>query len=793
MLQNPVATTHRGPAANPRTANPLVRGFALCLCLAALALPEFGAAQTIFQGTIQANLSADPSVAPPPVAISGTGTPTASCSNCVNIAPPWAITAPGAGYDLSINAPSATFDLTSYYTLLDGLVHNGYEYLGGAADWLTLSTTQATAESASGGTLITGAPVYLDIYALPGSPGAIYVFTMVSAAGGPAATATSSTLDHASLNGYVYMTFSGSTNGPTGTEAEFSAMTLNPCSVTVSTARFAAPTTIAPVPDLIGQLQSTAITMLQAAGFNINGPSGPFAAGPPTITTESSSTVPAGYVISQSPCANSLAAGGSSIALVVSSGPAVAPTPITFTGDGSSTWNYFLYSHGYYVNTQTGQLTNSDEAFIDVFDNLPPLTLTGNPATFQCTAAGGVCSPCQTNPCAGATSNGTPVIFEIIYNDSTNPITCGSITCGCGLFGCVQQLNGSGTLTIRDLSTCTPVLGAYLGNCNFQQGTVGTAFLWAGGPASTGQLSDFPNHLVTQATLVLTYTQTEFYTGSTGLVTTVANAPIQYLNITGNVQGIDPLVSPPPATPDPYASLCYPDSIGFCGANGATSPLSGTIFGLGGPLFNNFNIDWTATLSPTPYSPAAPPVTVPNVVGMTQANASTAITAAGLVVGTVSSASSSSVPAGQVISQSPGAGSSAASGSTVNITVSSGPVMVTVPATVGKTQAAASTAITAATLVVGAVTTQSSMTVIPGVVLAESPTAGSSAPSGSAVNLTVSSGSTCADVALIHAAFGSKRGQPNYNAAADVNNDGVVNVVDLAMVTHALPNGTVCD
>ena len=51
---------------------------------------------------------------------------------------------------------------------------------------------------------------------------------------------------------------------------------------------------------------------------------------------------------------------------------------------------------------------------------------------------------------------------------------------------------------------------------------------------------------------------------------------------------------------------------------------------------------------------------------------STAITGAGLVVGTVTMASSGTVPAGDVISESPVAGTLVASGSAVNLVVSSG-------------------------------------------------------------------------------------------------------------------------
>src|SRR4029077_6551887 len=99
------------------------------------------------------------------------------------------------------------------------------------------------------------------------------------------------------------------------------------------------------------------------------------------------------------------------------------------------------------------------------------------------------------------------------------------------------------------------------------------------------------------------------------------------------------------------------------------------------------------------------------VVGLTQAAASTAITGASLIVGTVTTASSTTVPAGSVISQNPTAGTQIVVGRAVAPVVSSGPPPVAVPNVVGLTQAAASTAITGANLIVGTVTTASSTTV----------------------------------------------------------------------------------
>src|SRR5207248_3392200 len=81
-----------------------------------------------------------------------------------------------------------------------------------------------------------------------------------------------------------------------------------------------------------------------------------------------------------------------------------------------------------------------------------------------------------------------------------------------------------------------------------------------------------------------------------------------------------------------------------------------------------------------------------------------------------------------------------ASGSPVNLVVSSGPAQIAVPNVVGQTQAAAASAITGAGLTVGAVTMQSSSTVAAGSVISESPPAGTKVASGSPVNLVVSSG-----------------------------------------------------
>jgi len=137
---------------------------------------------------------------------------------------------------------------------------------------------------------------------------------------------------------------------------------------------------------------------------------------------------------------------------------------------------------------------------------------------------------------------------------------------------------------------------------------------------------------------------------------------------------------------------------------------------------------------------ATPQVTVPNVVGLTQAAAQSAITAATLTAGTVTQASSATVPAGSVISQNPAAGASVLPGSTVDLVVSVGSAPVSVPNVVGRTQAKAKSAITAKKLTVGTITQAYSATVPSGRVISQNPQAGALAAPGTAVDLVVSTG-----------------------------------------------------
>jgi beta-lactam-binding protein with PASTA domain len=128
---------------------------------------------------------------------------------------------------------------------------------------------------------------------------------------------------------------------------------------------------------------------------------------------------------------------------------------------------------------------------------------------------------------------------------------------------------------------------------------------------------------------------------------------------------------------------------------------------------------------------------VPRLVGLTQQDAEAAIANAGLDVGEVTSIENGA-PRGQVISSSPAAGKSVPMPSPVNLTVSSGPAMVTVPDVMGQDYHQARSLLTQLGFTVGHVDTDTSRHFTPNTVIGQSPAANSHAPAGTTISLTIS-------------------------------------------------------
>lgn len=128
-------------------------------------------------------------------------------------------------------------------------------------------------------------------------------------------------------------------------------------------------------------------------------------------------------------------------------------------------------------------------------------------------------------------------------------------------------------------------------------------------------------------------------------------------------------------------------------------------------------------------------IEVPDVVGQSQSNASSTLSASGLRVEVIEQ-ENSAVPRGEVISQSPRAGKNVSVGDTITITVSSG---MTVPNVVGQSQSRAEDILRSQGYYVVIQTAQSS-TAPAGEVVSQTPVGGSAAGPGGTVTITVSLG-----------------------------------------------------
>ncbi len=135
------------------------------------------------------------------------------------------------------------------------------------------------------------------------------------------------------------------------------------------------------------------------------------------------------------------------------------------------------------------------------------------------------------------------------------------------------------------------------------------------------------------------------------------------------------------------------------------------------------------------------PATVPDIRGMSAADAEAALSAEGLV-GSASEDYSDTVEAGKVISQDVDPNSEVDKGTTVSYVVSLGPETkyVTVPGLGGYTEEQARQRLTNAGLNVGTVDTAYSSTVSKGYVISQTASAGSSVEEGTSVGFTVSIG-----------------------------------------------------
>ena len=178
-------------------------------------------------------------------------------------------------------------------------------------------------------------------------------------------------------------------------------------------------------------------------------------------------------------------------------------------------------------------------------------------------------------------------------------------------------------------------------------------------------------------------------------------------------------------------------------------------------------------------------VAMPDVVGLSEADATTAIQNANLFISNTTRISSVQ-PAGTVLSQSPDAGTLIDEQTGVSLTFSLGD-LVTAPDVTGLTQTNAEAAIIAAGLTVGVVQEQPGATIPAGVVLSQTPLAGTEVTTGAAINLVVSS----SDAGGVDVIMPDLTGLTSAEAETVLQDAGLTLLFASSLITDVVPENTV--
>jgi len=487
------------------------------------------------------------------------------------------------------------------------------------------------------------------------------------------------------------------------------------------------------VPNVVGQAQAAAEATITAANLYVG-----------TVTPTCSNTVPAGSVISQNPVAGTTVNEWASVDLVLSSGPCPVTVPnIVFLLQSEAEAG--LVAAGLVVGTVTPQCDNAVPA-----GRVISQTPTGGTSVLYGSAVNLVVSsgPCpvtvpdvvgQDQVAAQGTLTAAGFVIGSVSAVCNNSVPAGNI---------ISQ-SPSGGATALYGSTVTLVVST--GNC----------------PASTavpdviGQTQAAATTAITGVGLVVgTVTEQCSDTVASGSVIS-QNPPAGVIMSSGSTVAL--VIS---SGPCPAQTVAVPDVAGLeqgqaeteingAGLAVASPPLqvcSDTV--AAGKVISQFPAAGTQV---TPGSAVLlvistgscgtggiQVVTVPSLVGQSQANARAALSAASLNLGQVSTQCSDTVPAGNVVSQYPASGTSVPEGTPVALVVSSGSCVpsgpVTVPSLVGQSESVAQQLLADNGLSAGSQLYVFSTSKNPNTVLRQMPAAGQSVARGTAVNLVISRG-----------------------------------------------------
>jgi beta-lactam-binding protein with PASTA domain len=412
------------------------------------------------------------------------------------------------------------------------------------------------------------------------------------------------------------------------------------------------------VPNLVGLTSVPAQGAIAAAGLTVG-----------TITAVNS-PAPDGQVISQSPASGSIVPLNTAVAFTLSLGPALVTVP-SVVGMVQATAQSTITGVGLTV----GAVTSANSATV---------------------AAGKVISQ---NPVAG---NSVPLSSAVALVVSTGPATTGVPAVDKMVFS-----EGLGKRTTAAFSTTAPgeVLVAFAASdgppsANSQTLTIaGAGLSWTRVRRAATRFGDSEIWTATAPSVLtnVTVSSTQSSAGVHQSLTVIAFTGVGGVgasNVGGAINGASSVSLATTAAGSvvygvgndwdravartipagqtkvhEFVDTAVGDTFWVQAANGTTGPVGSTVtLNATAPT----NDQWNAAI--VELKPGAAPVmvTVPSVVGLTQAAAQTTITGAGLTVGVVTTANSASVPAGKVISQTPASGASVAQNSSVALVVSLG-------------------------------------------------------------------------------------------------------------------------
>jgi|GEM_PF-1648892 len=471
------------------------------------------------------------------------------------------------------------------------------------------------------------------------------------------------------------------------------------------------------VPDVTGQPQAEAETAIVEAGFLVG-----------TITPVYSSTIPAGTIVNQDPAAGTSVVPGSQIHLFVSQGIEQVTVPdvggMTIERAQSTIADAHLV-----VGTVTPRYSETVPAGIIISQNPEANTLTARDTAVNLIVSGGmqpVSVPDVVNkPQAEAEAFITGAGFLV---GSTTGEWSESVQQGLVIRqdpeGGRMMPPGTAVSLVISLGREPAAIPSVLGNTR----EVGEATILAAGfvvgrvtpgysetaPAGTiiGQTPG-PGAMMPPGTAI-------------NLVISQGPEPVPVPDVIGeteaNAQALIEAAGFVPGTVTREYSAAVP-----AGLVAAQTPGPGVIMPPGSV------VSFVVSLGPQP-------IAIPDLTGLSLANAQTAIINAGFALGPVTQRYHDTVPAGLIITQTPPPGTVAVPGSVVSLVVSQGPQPVAVPGVAGQTQSDASRLIGAAGFSVGQITYGYSASVPAGTVISQDPAAGTLAIPGSAVNLLVSQG-----------------------------------------------------